>query len=114
MTQRGQGWASCPLTQAGFTRIVSNPAFFAVTPDVDEALALLAGLTQSAGHQFWPDDLPITAAADLFGRRLVGHQQVTDAYLLALAVSKKGQLVTLDRSIATLAGPDHVAHVLVL
>ena len=113
-TEGVKAWASCPLTQAGFTRIVSNPAFFAVTPDVDEALALLAGFTQSAGHQFWPDDLPITAAADLFGRRLVGHQQVTDAYLLTLAVSKKGQLVTLDRSIAILAGPEHVAHVLVL
>lgn len=113
-TEGVKAWASCPLTQTGFIRIVSNPAFSATSPDVSEAVALLASLIQSSRHQFWPDELPMTAAADMFGAKLVGHQQVTDAYLLALAISKRGQLVTLARSLKTLAGPQHAGQVLVL
>ncbi len=113
-TEGMKAWASCPLTQTGFVRIVSNPAFSATIPDVSEAVALLAGLIQSSGHQFWPDELPMTAAADMFGAKLVGHQQVSDAYLLAMAVKNKGQLVTLDRAITRLADPPYTNHLLVL
>jgi toxin-antitoxin system PIN domain toxin len=107
-------WATCALTESGFVRIVTNPAFFNPAPDVPDATALLAGLTDRPGHRFWGIDLNFRTAAELFGNRVVGHQQVTDAYLLALAVSKKGQLVTLDRGIKALAGPDYAGHVVVL
>jgi uncharacterized protein len=95
------GFATCPLTQAGFVRIVSNPAFSprAVTPR--EAVAALATTVKHPGHQFWKDELPLEQAVRPFEQRLVGHQQVTDAYLLGLAVHHRGKLVTLDR--ATLA-----------
>lgn len=107
-------WATCPITECGFVRVVSNPRFALSAPSVDEALQVLASFTEMPGHQFWPDDAPIANVFALFAERLHGHQQITDAYLLALTVRKKGQFVTLDRAIKALAGPDHAAHVLVL
>ena len=99
---RARGWATCPLTEAGFIRIVSNPAFSrdAVTPL--EASSLLAANTSAADHVFWPDDLPFADASAFAGARLVGHQQVTDAYLLGLAIHRGGVLASLDARIASL------------
>jgi len=97
-----QGWATCALTQAGFVRIVSNPAFSrrAVTPG--DALEVLRGSLQHPAHQFWTEDIGVNEAVTQFGRRLLGHQQITDAYLLGLAIHKKGRLVTLDASLPSL------------
>ena len=99
---RAKGWASCPLTESGFVRIVSNPAFSrdAVTPR--EAASLLEANTAAADHVFWPDELPFASAASVAGERLVGHQQVTDAYLLGLTLKRGGALATLDGRIAAL------------
>lgn len=96
------GWATCPFTQAAFVRIISNPAFSsdAVTPQ--EALKLLAANLNHPSHHFWPDEIGLVAATQAFARRLVGHQQVTDAYLLGLALHKKGKLATMDRSVLAL------------
>jgi predicted nucleic acid-binding protein len=78
------GFATCPLTQTGFVRISSNPAFTskAVTPG--EAIALLLRLTAMPGHRFWPDDLPLVEACPP-DEPLAIHRLVTDAYLLAMA-----------------------------
>lgn len=102
---RGKGWATCPLTEAGFVRIVSNPAFSrdAVTPR--EAAGLLAANTTAKDHSFWPDALSFAEAVTFTGTRLVGHQQVTDAYLLGLALRRGGVLATLDERIAALIQP---------
>ena len=96
------GWASCPLTQAGFARIVSNPAFSrdALTPK--QAVALLEANLEHPAHHFWQDNLSLGEALAKVAV-LTGHNQITDAYLLALAISRKGTLVTLDKSIAKLA-----------
>jgi len=99
-----KGWATCPLTQAGFIRIVSNPAFSPRAVPPAEALRALTLTLQHPAHQFWPDDLAVTDALARFGKRLVGHQQVTDAYLLGLAIAKQGKLATLDRSLVELLG----------
>ncbi len=103
--RRGRGWATCPLTQAGFVRIVSNPAFSrdAVLPR--EAIAILEANTVARDHQFWPDSLAFPKAAAFAGVRLVGHQQVTDAYLLGLALGRRGVLATLDGGVAALVEP---------
>ncbi len=95
-------WASCPFTQTAFVRILSNPAFSpnALTP-VD-AVALLQSNVGHAAHQFWHDDIGLVEAMTLLQRKLVGHQQVTDAYLLALAIHHKGRLATLDRKLTAL------------
>ena len=102
---RGKGWATCPLTEAGFVRIVSNAAFSrdAVTPR--EAVGVLAANTAAKDHAFWPDELPLAEATAFAGARLVGHQQVTDAYLLGLALHRGGMLATLDERIAALTEP---------
>ncbi len=99
---RGRGWATCPFTQAGFIRIVSNPAFSRDAVHPREAMQVLAANTAAPDHEFWPDALPFAEAVAFAGVRLLGHQQVTDAYLLGLALRRGGVLVTLDRRIASL------------
>jgi uncharacterized protein len=101
--ERDKGWATCPLTQAGFVRIVSNPAFSRDAVHPREAVQVLSANTAAKDHQFWPDELPLPRAVAFAGVRLMGHQQVTDAYLLGLAISRGGMLATLDKRIAALA-----------
>lgn len=97
-----EGWATCPLTQIGFVRILSNPAFSpnALTPA--HALALLQANLGHSEHRFWPDELSFIQALEPFQPRLAGHQQMTDAYLLGLAMHKKSKLATMDRAVLTL------------
>lgn len=102
---RANGWATCPLTQAGFIRIVSNPAFSRDAVQPREAIHVLSANTAAKDHTFWPDALPFAEAVAFTGVRLMGHQQVTDAYLLGLAVRRGGILATLDQRIAALAEP---------
>lgn len=97
-----QGWATCPMTQAGFVRITSNPAFSGRAVSPRDALEVLRGSVRHPGHRFWTEDLSVTDALAQFGRRLIGHQQITDAYLVALANHKKGRLATFDTSLASL------------
>jgi toxin-antitoxin system PIN domain toxin len=96
------GWATCPLTEAAFVRIVANLAFSsdAVTPQ--EAVNILAANVQHPSHRFWGDTIGFSQAVQPFAQRLNGHQQVTDAYLLGLALHKKSRLVTMDRAILAL------------
>jgi toxin-antitoxin system PIN domain toxin len=103
--RRARGWATCPLTEAGFVRIVSNPAFSRDAVSPREAVGVLAANTAAKDHQFWPDELPFAEAADYAGVRLIGHQQVTDAYLVGLALGKSGVLATLDHGIRALLEP---------
>ena len=102
-----EGWATCPLTQIGFVRILSNPAFSpnALTPA--HALTLLHANLGHPAHRFWADELSFTQALEPFHPRLAGHQQVTDAYLLGLAMHKKGKLATMDGAVlGLLSGKD--------
>jgi uncharacterized protein len=96
------GWATCPLTQTGFVRILSNPAFSpnALTPA--HALALLQANLGHPAHRFWADDITFIKALELLNPRLAGHQQTTDAYLLGLAIHRKGTLATMDRAVLAL------------
>ena len=98
-----QGWATCPLVQAGFARIVSNPAFSLRAVTVSEAVKALDASLRDPAHQFWPDSLSFPDALQLVKRGLHGHQQVTDAYLVGLAIQNRGKLATLDRGIAAIA-----------
>jgi uncharacterized protein len=102
---RAEGWATCPFTQAGFIRIVSNPAFSRDAVQPREAVQVLSANTAAKDHTFWPDDAPFAEVAAFAGVRLVGHQQVTDAYLLGLAVRRGGKLATLDERITALSAP---------
>ena len=93
-----KGWATCPLTQAAFVHILSNPAFSqsALTPR--QAVAVLETNLTHPDHHFWPDDLSLVDAMSRF-KGISGHRQVTDAYLLALAGNHHGILVTCDKAL---------------
>jgi hypothetical protein len=92
------GWASCPITQNGCIRILSQPSY----PN-PSAVALVAKhlgeAVASAEHEFWPDEVSLVAQGTLDWSRVLGPRQVTDAYLLALAVRHGGRLVSLDQGI---------------
>jgi predicted nucleic acid-binding protein len=60
-------------------------------------------------HHFWKDEIPFTRAVAPFEARLLGHQQITDAYLLGLAIHKRGALATFDAAIAALIDPESQA-----
>jgi uncharacterized protein len=97
-----RGWATCPITQTGFVRILSNPGFSqnALTPQ--QALAILENNIAHPDHRFWPDDLsPVQALSPTKG--ITGHRQITDAYLLTLAAHHRGTVATLDRALRDLA-----------
>ena len=103
------GWATCAMTQAGFVRIVSNPIFSRRAVSPRDALEVLSGSLQHPAHHFWTEDIGVTEALAHFGRRLLGHQQITDAYLLGLAIQKKGRLATLDTSLSSLLSDQSTA-----
>ena len=80
-------WATCPYSLCGFIRISSNPHFSARHATPTEAVTLLSKLTQDSRHVFWPDSLDVRES-NFTGLVVSGHQQVTDAYLLARSGSK--------------------------
>ncbi len=94
------GWASCPLTQNGTVRIMSNPAY---NPRRSLAPATVAELLRTfadrTNHEFWPDSVSFLDRAVIDSEKVLGPRQITDLYLLALAVSRGGRLVTFDDSI---------------
>lgn len=96
------GWATCPITQSGFVRIVSNASFSLDALSVSDAVALLDRNLQHPAHRFWPDELTLAQSIALLQKPLQGHRQLTDAYLLGLAIHKDGHFVTFDRKIASL------------
>jgi len=98
-------WATCPITQAGCVRLLSNPTINPAALSVNDALQVLAGNVQHPGHVFWPDDLELLSSLSLCGSKLQGYRQITDAYLLGMAIQRKAHLVTLDGSITSVLAP---------
>ena len=98
-THAQNGWASCPITQNGCVRIMSHPAYPSA-PSVSEIVQRLRRATRERVHEFWPDDVSLLDAERMDATRIHGPRQLTDVYLLALAVNHTGRLVTFDRSIA--------------
>ena len=75
---------------------------------------MLNRLRQLPGRSFWPMEVAFLDAVGPFTERLFGHQQVSDAYLLGMAIRKRGRLVTLDQAIEALAGSEFRNAVMVL
>ena len=92
-----KGFATCPITENGLLRIVGHPRY-PNSPGapgvVAQSLAALRGLP---GHAFWADTVSLADAQCVDASRLSGHAQVTDSYLLALAVAHRGRLASMDR-----------------
>ena len=94
------GWASSPITQIGVIRIMSHPSYNprrAMSPRA--IIELLHRFTQATDHQFWPDRVSLLDATVIEPDRILGSRQITELYLLALAVDYGGRLVTFDESI---------------
>jgi toxin-antitoxin system PIN domain toxin len=96
------GWASCPLSENGFVRILSQPGYPRRMP-ISMAVDALNDQKARTDHTFWPDDISIADPTIFDHRRLLGPNQVADAYLLAVAVENGGRLVTFDQSIGIAA-----------
>jgi toxin-antitoxin system PIN domain toxin len=87
-------FATCPMTQGSLIRLLVRHGQTAGT-----AVTMLAALTAHPSHEFWPDNVSFEAVP-LQG--VIGHRQVTDAYLANLARSRKGRLATFDQGLAKL------------
>ena len=96
------GWATCPLTQLGFVRLSSDPAFTSDAVSPTEALTLLQDITAMDGHEFRSNNVDCVSAAFANVMQIAGHRQVTGAYLLSLARKRSGCLATLDRRMSRL------------
>jgi toxin-antitoxin system PIN domain toxin len=92
------GWASCPITENGTVRIMASPGYTNPLP-VAAILQRLATAKATEHHHFWPDDVSLTDTGVFKHAELLGPKQITDRYLLALAVRNKGRFVTFDRGI---------------
>lgn len=94
-------WATCPLTENGFVRIASHPRYPNRPGGVSTALAILRQFCTAHGHHFWSEDVSMR---DLVGPdTTITHANVTDVFLLGLAVHKGGKLATLDQHVPVTA-----------
>lgn len=106
----GEPWATYAITQAGMVRTISNPVFSEYAPTPIEAIHWLSkSLANDPQHQFWPENLPHTEACLQTPIRLVGHKQLTDAYLLGLAMHHQARLLPLDQRMIALTAPQTAA-----
>jgi toxin-antitoxin system PIN domain toxin len=100
-----RGWATCPMTEAGFVRVSTQPSTKPAA-SMEHAFQVLDKNRAESDHVFWPQEVSL---ADLFPsirQRLVGPKQITDAILLDLAIRKGGCLVTLDPRVRNLLAAD--------
>lgn len=105
------GWASSPITQNGCIRILSQPGYPQPIP-IANAIERLRQATMTPHHAFWPDDISALDARRLDAQRIHGPKQLTDLYLLSLAVQHGGRFVSFDSRIARSAvheaGSEHL------
>ena len=95
-----ESWATCPITENGFVRVLSHPSYPSVQATPNEVADRLSAFVGQRGHLFWPDDISLLSGLDAGSKaRLVGSQQVTDFYLAALAAHHAGCLATFDGSL---------------
>ena len=97
------GWATCPLTENGVIRIVGSPKYPNSPGSPAAVAAIVAQLRLLAGHVFWPDDISLVGNDNVDPARILTSAQVTDSYLLALAVAHGGRLATFDRRLSVSA-----------
>lgn len=94
-----EGWATCPVTENGFTRVLANPAYGATVARPADLVDRLRQFCASKHHVFWPDAVSLRDTS-LFNPAFIrGHRQLTDIYLLGIAIQAGGRLATFDRTI---------------
>ena len=109
-----KGWATCPLTEAGLLRIMSNPASGSVYDRPEQVARHLQILKDKfPNHSFWQDSLSFAKNEIMDLSAVLSWKHLTDAYLLSLAYLNRGKLVTLDRGITTNWLRDKKANIIV-
>ena len=96
-------WATCPITENGVIRIVGNPRYPNSPGSPSAVVPIVAKLREIPGHSFWADDISLIDSKLVSPDEIATPAQVTDTYLLALAVAHGGALATLDRRLSTKA-----------
>jgi len=97
---RKRGWASCPLTENGVVRIMSHPGYSQMTRFTPgDLINRLRQFAAQSDHEFWPDGISLRDKKIFAAERIHSSRQLTDLYLLALAVAHQGRLVTFDHGI---------------
>jgi toxin-antitoxin system PIN domain toxin len=92
-----KSWATCPITENGFVRIASHPEYPNRPGGSNEVIKMLKTMSALEGHHFWPDTVSLRAFFP--STQIIPHLQITDLYLLGLAIHHGGKLATLDRRI---------------
>lgn len=110
-TVGGANWATCPITENGVVRILGHARDPKGPGTPGAAAELLAGIRRLDGHNFWGDEISLFAGGPARPESIATPAQVTDTYLLALAVHRGGRLATLDRRLTTTAVADGAAAV---
>ena len=96
---KADGWATCPITENGFARVLASPAYSGTVTRLEQIVERLRLFRESGHHHFWHDSVSLADLATIRPSYMRGHRQATDVYLLALAVRMGGRLATFDRSI---------------
>ncbi|MBO0713873.1 MAG: PIN domain-containing protein [Acidimicrobiales bacterium] len=91
---RRDHFATCPITQGSLVRLLLRQGQAASV-----AHALLASVADDVRHDFWPDEI---SYLDVAFDGVIGHRQVTDAYLAELARARRGRLASFDEGLAAL------------
>jgi toxin-antitoxin system PIN domain toxin len=97
-----EGWATCALTQAAFVRVIAQPAFSGRAIGVADIAELLLRNLEHPKHRFLPLDFGLEQVMGSCTGGILGHRQITDAWLVAAAVRHKVRLLTLDSGIKQL------------
>ena len=95
---RSLGWATCPITQNGCIRVMSQPSYPGrlAVPEIARRLAAAVAATE---HTFWTDSISLSDTTRFDLDRILTPRTLTDIYLLGLAQKNDGRLVTFDRAI---------------
>ena len=94
-------WATCPMTENAVVRIMGSPSYVNWPGSLLIVARLLQRMTASPGHVFWADDIGLFSCPEVDVDRMLAPAQVTDSYLLALAVVHGGKLASFDRRLIT-------------
>lgn len=104
------GWATCPITENGVVRILGNPHYPQGPGTPAAAAAMLSEARSLPGHRFWADEISLFSSPHVAMASIAGYRQVTDTYLLALAVHNGGRLATFDRRLSVQAVEGGATH----
>lgn len=110
------GWATCAITQSGFIRISAQKSFQHSDRTIEAIAQGLEKAATSSTHRFLNIDFPFQMVRKICTGGVVGHRQITDAYLLTLAIKNKAKFISFDAGVRQLLAtePERIKHLVIL